>query len=180
MAEDKEEAKPEEKKDVKKDARKDVKNSTSENAVIESAQQDIRTRQDEKREKNRRDTARKKRRLIPPAMMLTAGAVSSIIMFFMRYETKRMLVILLVVLIVFYVLGCLIRFMFDSFAMQNEAKADAEGEVIDKTDEDESSDEKNDKTGAKGTVRNDGNPVKPDSRNISSNNRTGKTGTSAK
>ena len=173
MAEDKEEAELEEKKDV----RKDVKNSTSENAVIESAQQDIRTRQDEKREKNRRDTARKKRRLIPPAMMLTAGAVSSIIMFFMRYDTRRMLVILLVVLIVFYILGCLIRFMFDSFALQNEAKADAEGEVIDKTDEDESSDEK---AGAKNKVKNDGNSVKPDSKNISTNNRTGKNGTSAK
>ena len=66
-----------------------------ENAMIESAQQDIKTRQEEKREKIRRDSARKKRRLIPPGVMLTAGAVSSIIMFWERYETRQMLVTLL-------------------------------------------------------------------------------------
>ena len=129
------EGKPEPPADKKVNG-KGNKGNKSENAMIESAQQDIKTRQEEKREKKRRETARKKRKLIPPAMMLTAGAVSSIIMFFMRYETKRMLIILLAVLVIFYVIGSLLRFMFDFFAEQNEAKADSEGEVIDKTDED--------------------------------------------
>ena len=111
-------------------------NKTHDNSMIESAQKDVKTRQDEMREKKRRMMAKKKRRSIPPIMMLTAGAVSSIIMFFMRYETKRMLIILLAVLVIFYVIGSFLRFMFDSFAEQNEAKADSEGEVIDKTDED--------------------------------------------
>jgi hypothetical protein len=46
-----------------------------------------------------------------------------------------MLVTLLFILIVSYILGCCVWLMFEKFAAQNEAAADDNGEVIDKTEE---------------------------------------------
>ncbi len=60
-----------------------------------------------------------KRKLIPPFWMLLAGAVSSLIMYSLHYETKNMLTILLGVLIVFYMVGCLFKWMLDLFDRQN-------------------------------------------------------------
>ncbi len=61
-----------------------------------------------------------KRKLIPPFWMLLAGAVSSLIMYILHYETKNMLIILLGVLVVFYMIGCLFKWMLDLFEKQNE------------------------------------------------------------
>ncbi len=61
-----------------------------------------------------------KRKLIPPFWMLLAGAVSSLIMYILHYETKNMLIILLGVLVVFYLIGCLFKWMLDLFEKQNE------------------------------------------------------------
>lgn len=69
-----------------------------------------------------------KRKLIPPFLMLFAGAVVSIIMFRMHYKIKSMLLILFAVLVGFYVIGCLLKSMLDSFEKQNQEKAAAEKE----------------------------------------------------
>lgn len=70
-----------------------------------------------------------KRKLIPPFLMLSMGAISSIIMLVLHYEINTMLFVLLGVLIAFYIIGCLLKWMLDTFDRQNEAlKASEENE----------------------------------------------------
>lgn len=52
---------------------------------------------------------------IPLIVMLLAGAVASICARLMHYELETTLWILLLVLIVFYIAGCFIKRMMDSF-----------------------------------------------------------------
>ncbi|WMC92992.1 hypothetical protein [Kineothrix sp. MB12-C1] len=61
-----------------------------------------------------------KRKLIPPFLMLFAGAFTSITMWLLHYETNKMLLILLGVLVLFYIIGCLLKWMLDLFDKQNE------------------------------------------------------------
>ena len=86
----------------------------------------------EEREAKEREFRAKKRRLIPPFVMLFAGAITSITMRIMHYETGPMLVILLCVLTVFYIAGCVIKYMLDKFEKQIEEANMEEGEVIEK------------------------------------------------
>ena len=67
-------------------------------------------------------------RNIPALVMLTAGLVAGIVMFRMHYSLYTMSWVILLVFAVFYVLGCLIRLMFDKFGMQQEKKKEAEPE----------------------------------------------------
>lgn len=60
-----------------------------------------------------------KRKLIPPFLMLFAGAITSITMWALHYETRTMLSILLGVLVIFYIIGCLLKWMLDVFDKQN-------------------------------------------------------------
>lgn len=73
---------------------------------------------------------------IPMILMLVAGAAVSIVTYIMNYELKDALVILLSVLIVFYILGMIVKKIFDSFQIVSLSEAkqagDEEGEVIEK------------------------------------------------
>lgn len=55
-----------------------------------------------------------KSRFITPGIMLFAGAVSMIIMMIRKYDLYRMLWTLLVVLIVFYVIGDITRYIYNT------------------------------------------------------------------
>lgn len=94
----------------------------------------LKRQKEEEKHKQLLKERRKRRRLIPSFVMLTVGAIVSVTMLLLQYNLKRMLPILLVVLIVFYIVGELIKYMFDTFADQNEKKeaAEREGEVIEK------------------------------------------------
>lgn len=73
-----------------------------------------------------------KRKLVPIILMLFAGAVTSIVTFMMHYEIKAFLWILAAVLVSFYIMGCLIRRMLDSFMVEKDNSVSDEGEVIEK------------------------------------------------
>lgn len=55
-----------------------------------------------------------KAKLITPLLMLFAGAVASVIMYVKKYEFYKMLWILLVVLVVFYIIGDVVRYLYES------------------------------------------------------------------
>ena len=77
-------------------------------------------------------------RNIPALVMLTAGLVAGIVMFRMHYSLYTMSWEILLVFAVFYVLGCVIRMMFDKFGMQQEKKeAEQEGEAAQETGQQE-------------------------------------------
>ncbi len=86
----------------------------------------------QKREEETRKFRAMKRKLIPPFVMLLAGAAVSITLRIQHYDMKTMLIILLCVLLVFYVIGCLIKYMMDKFEAQIEEAGMKEGEVIEK------------------------------------------------
>lgn len=79
-----------------------------------------------------------KRKMIPPIIMLAAGAITSIITFKMHYELYDALIILLVALFAFYIMGCIIKKVLDTFEDAIEAEMLlSEGEVIEKQLEEE-------------------------------------------
>ncbi|MBQ8591470.1 MAG: hypothetical protein IJ485_01795 [Lachnospiraceae bacterium] len=87
-----------------------------------------------------------KTKQIPLVLMLIAGAATSIITYIRNYELKDMLTILLLVLLVFYIVGLLIKKMFDTFQKELDAAAEAEreaaeGEVIEKDSNEEHKDQ---------------------------------------
>lgn len=105
----------------------------------EAALQKAKEQQEEllrKREEERRfraeQRAKKRRKLITPIVMLSAGAVVSITMFVNGYESSSMLKILLLTLVLFYIIGSLIRWMFEVFEKENKEKLLEQGEVIQK------------------------------------------------
>lgn len=81
-----------------------------------------------------------KRKWIPPFLMLFSGAITSIIMLMLHYEVKSMLQILLGVLVLFYIIGCLLKWMLDVFDRQNEKHRLME-ESMEASEEDEEEEE---------------------------------------
>lgn len=77
----------------------------------------------------------KKSKLLPIILMLFAGAVTSIVTYLMHYEIKAFLWILAAVLVSFYIAGCIIRRILDSFMAEEEKSVSDEGEVIEKEPE---------------------------------------------
>lgn len=79
-----------------------------------------------------------KTRLLPAFVMLLGGAVSSVVCYLNQYSLKDMGIIVLCTLLVFYILGLILKKLFDSFHMekrQGEAEEkdkekDEHGEVI--------------------------------------------------
>ena len=71
---------------------------------------------------------------IPAIVMLLGGAVSSIVTYVNHYTLKNMLLIVLISLIVFYILGVILKRVFDSFhiVMKKDEEDMTEGEVIEK------------------------------------------------
>ena len=53
-------------------------------------------------------------RLITPLLMLFAGALASIIMYIRKYDFYKMLWVLLIVLVVFYIIGDIVRYLYES------------------------------------------------------------------
>jgi len=72
------------------------------------------------------------RKYLPMVLMLLAGAVTCVITLVRHYELLRALVVLFIVLLLFYLIGCGIKWMLDSFDAQNEQNSLQEGEVIEK------------------------------------------------
>lgn len=75
-----------------------------------------------------------KTKSLPAILMLTGGAVSSIVTYVNHYSLKDMLIIVLLTLLGFYILGLLLKKMFDSFHMviKSDSEQETEGEVIEK------------------------------------------------
>lgn len=83
-------------------------------------------------EQKKAEIRAKKRKLIPPFVMLLAGAIVSITMYIRHYKSNDMLIILLCVLLVFFVVGDLMKWMFDRFEAQVEERRKEAGEVYTK------------------------------------------------
>lgn len=78
---------------------------------------------------------------IPALIMLLAGAVACIVTYLNHYDLKDMLTTLLWVLLVFFIIGLIVKKIFDSFQMPDENAVDDEGEVVEKQGEEESESE---------------------------------------
>ena len=74
---------------------------------------------------------------LPLFLMLIAGAVTCIITFIQGYSTLKKLVSLFIVLFVFYVLGNVLKWTVEYFEVQNERQRGEEGEVIEKSAEEQ-------------------------------------------
>lgn len=75
-----------------------------------------------------------KTKTIPALVMLMGGAVSSIVTYINHYTLENMLLIVLLSLIGFYILGMVLKKVFDSFhiVLKKEEEEMTEGEVIEK------------------------------------------------
>ena len=71
---------------------------------------------------------------LPAITMLFGGAVASVMTYLNHYTLTEMLVIVLVSLIGFYILGAILKKIFDSFKIpiKKEKQENSEGEVIEK------------------------------------------------
>lgn len=70
---------------------------------------------------------------MPMILMLTAGALTALLTYFKGYSLKTMSIALLATLVIFYMFGCIIRMVLDSFEKKNqEETVSEEGEVIEK------------------------------------------------
>lgn len=78
------------------------------------------------------------RKNIPIIMMLVAGVITCIITFLQKYSIIKKLVVLFVVLILFYGMGTLIKWAFDSFEKHNsEVAVPSEEEIAEEEEEEE-------------------------------------------
>lgn len=78
------------------------------------------------------------RKNIPIVMMLVAGAITCIITFIQHDSVLRKLVVLFIVLLVFYSIGTVIKWIFDSFASKNaQMNAPVEEEIAEEEEEEE-------------------------------------------
>lgn len=75
------------------------------------------------------------RKNIPLFLMLISGAVTCVITYVRQYTITEKLAALLGVLVVFWILGSVLEWTLNRFEAQNEAKRQAEGEVIEKETE---------------------------------------------
>jgi len=64
--------------------------------------------------------------------MLIAGAVTSLTVYFKDLGLKTMLIALLASFVTFYLIGTIIKMVFDSWDKKNEDSVSDEGEVIEK------------------------------------------------
>lgn len=75
---------------------------------------------------------------LPALIMLTGGAVAAVVTFVRGFTLREMLLIVLFCLIGFYILGLVLKSVFDSFHIRKkeEDSVSEEGEVIEKEPED--------------------------------------------
>ena len=114
--------------------RKQKKLSEAEKA--KEREEQLKKEQELSRQEALRRRAAKRRKALPAMVMLTAGAAASVTMLLLQFPLKKMLPILLGVLVSFFIIGELMKWMFDRFAKQNEEAAASEGEVIEKEQQD--------------------------------------------
>ncbi|MCR4962078.1 MAG: hypothetical protein K6A74_11515 [Lachnospiraceae bacterium] len=81
------------------------------------------------------------RRQMPLVLMLTAGLVTALFTYFKGFDLSSMLIALLATLVIFYMIGCIIRMILDSFEKQDKETVAPEGEVIEKEPEPENENE---------------------------------------
>ncbi|MCQ2519330.1 MAG: hypothetical protein MJ107_02240 [Lachnospiraceae bacterium] len=73
------------------------------------------------------------RKEMPLVLMLLAGLVTSLVAYFRGFKLSSMLIALLSTLVVFYIIGCIVKMILDSFEKKNNEKVvETEGEVIEK------------------------------------------------
>ena len=75
---------------------------------------------------------------VPLLIMLLAGAVACIVTYINHYNLHDMLVVLLTVLILFLIVGLIAKKIFDKFEISSDKEVDDEGEVVEKTGDEES------------------------------------------
>lgn len=93
---------------------------------------------------------RLKTRQLPAMIMLLGGAVAALLTYIRDFTLSEMLIIVLVSLLVFYIVGLILKRIFDSFRIRRkEQEADGvaeEGEVIEKEPEEKEKTGKNKKS----------------------------------
>ena len=78
---------------------------------------------------------------VPAIIMLLAGAITSITTYLLHYELQKMMLILLGVLILFYIIGLIVKKIFDSFQLVEEKVVNEEGAMVEKEVAQEEEDE---------------------------------------
>lgn len=93
---------------------------------------------------------RLKTRQLPALIMLLGGAVAALLTYIRDFQLSEMLIIVLVSLLVFYIVGLILKRIFDSFRIrrkeQEEDGVAEEGEVIEKEPEEKEKTWKNKKS----------------------------------
>lgn len=73
------------------------------------------------------------RKEMPLILMLLAGLTTCLVAYFRGFKLSAMLIALLATLVIFYMLGCIIRMILDSFDKEEDKEhVSDEGEVIEK------------------------------------------------
>lgn len=75
-------------------------------------------------------------RTIPAVIMLLAGSIACIVTYLNHYSFSEMLTTLFIVLIVFLIIGLIVKRIFDSIHLPGEDAVSADGEVIEKSEDD--------------------------------------------
>lgn len=75
-------------------------------------------------------------KIIPAVIMLLAGSVTCIVTYINHYSLKEMLITLFVVFVIFLIIGIIVKKILDSLHLPGENAVSADGEVIEKSDED--------------------------------------------
>lgn len=82
-----------------------------------------------------------KTKFIPIIIMLVAGLVASLLTWFNEYEVSDSLLIILIVLVVFYLLGLIVKAVFDRALrvekLEDESEIEEKSENEEKTEEEE-------------------------------------------
>lgn len=79
-----------------------------------------------------------KTKKIPALIMLLGGSVTCVVTYICRYNLEDMLIALIFSLIIFFILGLVIEYLFEKFEIaqeKEEVTEEADGEVVDKTEE---------------------------------------------
>ena len=95
--------------------------------------------EEEQAKEQQEEFDRLKTKQLPAMIMLLGGAVAALVTYTRDFSLKDMLVIVLISLIGFYILGLILKRIFDSFRIkrqtENEEGVAEEGEVIEKEPE---------------------------------------------
>ncbi len=82
-------------------------------------------------------------RKIPALIMLLAGSATCIVTYINHYSFRDMLSALIIVLIIFLILGLIAKAILDSVHLPGEDAVGPDGEVVEKSDEEENNEEEN-------------------------------------